>query len=672
MSFAKDGPVGISPWMDDLNMRLSANKLLAELGWLRRLARSLVGGVGAEEDLVQETWLAAARVEGGVSRPWLVGTLRRLAARWHRGASRQRRRERIVARGEAVDTDSLLERNELLGLLLGELRRIDEPFRTTLILLYQEGLTVRDAAARLDVPEDTLRWRRREGLQRLRAQLDRGTSIDWRAGLAPLLGPHALELTKVGAAVAAPTSTMTLVTGSLMTWKLTSAVVLVCVTAFFVVGGNDREPEPPQELTVEALGSPRAQQAPGFVEPVDQEDRRHAVAPERRSAAAQPAALSASPQPSTGPTLVVTATDRRSQPIEGARIWIGDTPDPVNAFWVTDADGIAVLPLPEVINTTLSGMTDSLYASIPITTKVSGGEARLRLLPDADVSVLIVDQEGAPVPDVPVALIVKARLEHTGSELPRDMRAFHPQVQTDASGLAVMRHAAHFVRFGKRPDRFWVGPAVLLAQRSDVMLVDGELPTEPVRIVLPPVDSLDVRVLDRDGAPNLEASNVRVLIDPTPGLSRNVPDLVEEARFSSLGIVNVELIHGVGRIPMIGLGLKLLAEAREVEPTGSTFGLGAGPMSVDEGAELRLEPQDAGMWITGVARDAEGLPLGNQKLSGSTKLGRKIGSRFFPFELVSDAVGGFRVHIDEEQRLEWDSAVRCTLSLTRVGTAPMS
>lgn len=134
--------MGISPWMDDLNMRLSANEFLAEFGWLRRLARSLVGGVGAEEDLIQETWLAAARVEGGVLRPWLVGTLRRLAARWHRGESRQRRRE---------------------------------------------------------------------GLQRLRAQLDCGTSTDWRAGPATLLGLHTLELTKAGAAVAASTNTMTLV-----------------------------------------------------------------------------------------------------------------------------------------------------------------------------------------------------------------------------------------------------------------------------------------------------------------------------------------------------------------------------------------------------------------------------------------------------------------------------
>lgn len=670
MSFANGGAVGISPWMDDLNTRLSANELLAELGWLRRLARSLVGGVSAEEDLVQETWLAAARVQGGVSRPWLVGTLRRLAARWHRSESRQRRREGLVARSEAVDTDSLLERNELLGLLLGEMRRIDEPFRTALILLYQEGMTVRDAAARLDIPQDTLRWRRREGLQRLRSQLDRGTSIDWRASLVPLIGPHTLELTTAGVAVAAATKTMTLMGGILMTWKWTLAVVLICVTALFVAGGNDSELEPLQDLRAEALDSPRVQQAPNLDEPLAQEERRHAVVPEAGIAAAQPAAVPASPQPSTGPTLVVTATDHRSQPIEGARIWIGDTSDPVDAFWVTDADGLAVLPLPEVGHTTLSGMTDSLYGSKPISTKATGGEARLRLFPDADVSVLIVDQDGVPIPDVPVALIVKQRLEHTGSELPRDMLAFQRQVQTDASGLAVVRHVAYALLSRGGLDKYWVGPAVLLAQRSDVMMVEGELPTKQVRIVLPPVEPLDVRVLDRNGALNLNASKVRVLINPAPGLPRDVPDLVEEARFSSLGIVDVELIHGVGRLPMIGLGLKLLAEARDVESTRSTFGLGAGPVRVGVGAMLRLEPQDVGMWITGVARDAEGLPLGNQKLSGSIKLARKVVFQSLDFEVLSDAVGGFRIHIDEDLRIEWDAAVGRTLSLTRLGNSP--
>src|SRR5262249_29499559 len=109
-------------------------------------------------------------------------------------------------------SEQLLERQELqqlLGRLVGEL---DEPFRSTILLRFAEDLTPTQIARRLAIPASTVRWRLKEALARLRAQLDalhRGDRRAWLAALAPLAMPRAaskpvvpLAIPAVGAAVA--------------------------------------------------------------------------------------------------------------------------------------------------------------------------------------------------------------------------------------------------------------------------------------------------------------------------------------------------------------------------------------------------------------------------------------------------------------------------------------
>jgi RNA polymerase sigma factor (sigma-70 family) len=179
----------------------SANRdphaLLAHAAWLRRLARSLVGDGAAADDLVQETWVAALRRPPDASRPlrpWLRRVLENAARfRWRGETNRATREAHVAALADDAtpSSDELLARHEaqqLLARLVGEL---GEPYRSTILLRYAEGLEPTEIAHRQGIPAGTVRWRLTEGLARLRAQLDETHGGDRRAWMI-VLGPLAM------------------------------------------------------------------------------------------------------------------------------------------------------------------------------------------------------------------------------------------------------------------------------------------------------------------------------------------------------------------------------------------------------------------------------------------------------------------------------------------------
>lgn len=178
-------------------MASDPSELLAHATWLRRLACTLVRDDA--DDLVQDTWVAALRRPPDAERdlrPWLRTVLTNVARLRWRGATHRQAREQVavaIGTSEAPSSEELLERHEqqqLLARLVGEL---DEPFRSTILLRFAEGLTPTQIARRLAIPAGTVRWRLKEGLARLRTQLDasqRGDRRAWLAMLAPLAAPQ--------------------------------------------------------------------------------------------------------------------------------------------------------------------------------------------------------------------------------------------------------------------------------------------------------------------------------------------------------------------------------------------------------------------------------------------------------------------------------------------------
>jgi RNA polymerase sigma factor (sigma-70 family) len=169
-------------------------QLLVHLAWLKRLARSLVGNDARADDLVQETWVAALQRPPALDRPvrpWLAQVLLNVVRSRARSAGRRTRREQAAALPDPVPTpEQLVSEHDQLQELASLVRELDEPYRSTVLLCYGQGLSPSEVAQRLGVPAGTVRWRLKEALGQLRRKLDRrhGERARWRAILAPIAG----------------------------------------------------------------------------------------------------------------------------------------------------------------------------------------------------------------------------------------------------------------------------------------------------------------------------------------------------------------------------------------------------------------------------------------------------------------------------------------------------
>ncbi len=218
--------------------------LLRDRDWLRRVAAALTRDPALAEDLVQETYLAAVRqpplVANNDGRGWLATVLRHRFASYHR---RWRRRDRI-APGALAGTDTLPElpdaapdpeavalRLELGRQVAGLVLALPLPQREALLLCTVEGLSSAEAAARLGVPAGTVRWRVKEALDHLRAELDRGHGDRkiWRALLLPLALPLARDAAPIAGRVPPAIRTARLGVGI-----GAAAIGLVAIVALFV------------------------------------------------------------------------------------------------------------------------------------------------------------------------------------------------------------------------------------------------------------------------------------------------------------------------------------------------------------------------------------------------------------------------------------------------------
>src|SRR5688572_2467975 len=174
---------------------MTAEDLLRHWGWMRALARSLVRDDSLAEDAVQDAFLAAVRSPPRREEAlgaWLRTALRRCVSRVRVQDEARRRREALAAREErlAHEPGHDIETLEVQRILIDEVLRLEEPFRSTVLLRFFDGLTVAAIARRHGIDESTARWRLGTALERLRSALSRrkGGAASWQAALAPLLG----------------------------------------------------------------------------------------------------------------------------------------------------------------------------------------------------------------------------------------------------------------------------------------------------------------------------------------------------------------------------------------------------------------------------------------------------------------------------------------------------
>ncbi len=209
--------------------------LLEHADWVRGLARTLVRDPDRADDVVQETWLSALESpprDATNPRGWLGAIVRNAVRQRARSDERRSAREAAAARTEAQsDTADLVARAALQRELVGHVLALEEPYRTTVLLRFFEGLEAIAIAERDAIPLSTVRSRLQRALELLRRRLDaeHGDRRAWMAALLPLTSARGLAPATAGS------GTIAIVLG--LAWKLSLIAAFACAIGWAAKSG---------------------------------------------------------------------------------------------------------------------------------------------------------------------------------------------------------------------------------------------------------------------------------------------------------------------------------------------------------------------------------------------------------------------------------------------------
>ena len=394
--------------------------LLAEVSWVRRLARGLVRDAGRAEDLTQDAiaaYLERPPRRWVSARAWLSGVVRNLARMQARSEGRRRLRDQGHATGaQAPGTDVVVGRAERCQAVGAALLGLDEPYRTTLLLRYLEALSDEEIAARMGVSRSTVRVRAQRGLARLRGRLHERFGAACGAILMDLAGGVIVKTgTKVG---------------------LAAALLCLFSAGVWMLGGfgdrntvvEDRGPEPAQQVA--ALPTPEeTPPMPAAAAPaIDGE--RSLVKADESTGAAEPAPA---PAPAAEHRVRGKVVNLEGAAIPEAEVWLFRRSDvearretaPL-AQTLTDAEGRFELgPVEEFVRTGLFARAEGHAQAFQWTEE--RGDTTLTLGPAVRLHGRVLE-EGSRQPVAGIEL--RVRRVSLGDEGP----AFAASVTTDATG----------------------------------------------------------------------------------------------------------------------------------------------------------------------------------------------------------------------------------------------
>ncbi len=462
---------------------------LAHAGFLRSVARGVLGRDEEVEDVLQETFLAAWREpprKPGSLRAWLATVARRLALTRLRSRSRRERRESAAARPEALPSaEDIVAREETRRRLVAAVLSLEEPYRTTLLWRYYAARSVPEIADLLAVPVATVKTRLQRGLVHVRERLDAmhaGDRRSWALALAPLAEIH-LGTGAVAVAV-----------GGLAMKKVAAVLALLLLGAGGYVVVARRAGEAPPEIVAQA--------------PTPAEVASEGAAPPPATAGLATAEPGRRQGASTveGPTPPFTGrlVDPEGRPVPGATVegryyWakfglMGDHGGPPLVSVAADSEGRFRLDPPS-----FPLMRDASKALVRIRaegfavrheTIERGTEARIVLGRGGLLFLRVTDERGAPV------ALATAEVCDGAEEIPVGVDSYarpHVQIQGGASGRLDLRLAA-----GRYRGR--VGAPGLRRMDTDVLVVEDGRTTERT-IALDEGIVAEFHVVDEAGEP---------------------------------------------------------------------------------------------------------------------------------------------------------------------------
>jgi RNA polymerase sigma-70 factor (ECF subfamily) len=166
-------------------------ELVANLGWVQRLALSLARDRDAADDLAQDVarvWLEKRPALADGPRGWLAAVARKLALDRARSEISRRTRERSAALPEGEGFE-VVERGARQRRVVEAVLQLAEPYRSTILYRYLDDLSTREVAERMNTNEATVRKRIERGLALLRERFEREFGSRANAWAIALLEP---------------------------------------------------------------------------------------------------------------------------------------------------------------------------------------------------------------------------------------------------------------------------------------------------------------------------------------------------------------------------------------------------------------------------------------------------------------------------------------------------
>lgn len=470
----------------------SPEALLRDAGWIQELARHMATGADAE-DLAQEALLAGLegpRAPVRSLRAWLAGVVRNRARQDARAAASRRAREELAARDEALPSSAeLVERLSVHRAVAREVAALAEPYRSTVLLRFFEGLSQSEIAARTGTPVATVNSRLTRALALLRARLAARHDGDDGAWLAAIL-----PLGVSSGAAAPPAATILGALAVTKTVLVLSGAAALILFAFLFARGERVPPATTLRTPAEELAAPGVAGASRAARPAAREAV-DAPAPE-------PAAVAATTQAAVADTIPGRVFDVRGRSLPGAQVSIARPYAGLEAGLVSDASGAFELPAPtdealHAVHATRPGFTEVVSSEVGHDTR----SVEVVLAPALTVSGRVVDERGAPVAQAAV-VFDSGSVWRTRFSIPLEsVRTVSWRTQADADGRFLLEsvpavEGCHL--FAEDDARRSVTQPLELEQAIDVVLVLREAPPGAA-------DSVTGRVLLEDGTPAAEA-----------------------------------------------------------------------------------------------------------------------------------------------------------------------
>ncbi len=370
--------------------------LARHAGWIRALALELVRDPNVAEDLAQDAMLVALlrppRASAALRR-WLPRVLTSLVLERRRREAQRRGRE-MRARDRVSDDQIDAERElDVSSDIVAAVHLLDEPYRTTVVLRYFEGLEPRRIAARQNVPVKTVNTRLTRAHAELRRRLDSvyGDRRRWVLGLAPLVA-----LQDVGGA---PHLTRKVIAAGLLTAAIATLVVLL----------NDDGPAPQAARNIASplvASAPPIPTSPGLAT-APLEGRTEAA---REGAPPSPANEVRAPTPALRGRVVDTA----GRPVAAVSVGIRSTrsfnPSDVRFY---AGDPLPVVPVGDTLATAVSG-TDGRFVFLTLPPALSEMSGYLLEAESDDFAAVMLSYAYAAAPETEYVVVVAPRIDLRG------------------------------------------------------------------------------------------------------------------------------------------------------------------------------------------------------------------------------------------------------------------